>query len=105
MLLLYFYFLTISFLSCIVVGYDKYLARKKKRRISENTLLSWAFLGGSLGAGIGMWVFKHKTSKKSFLWKFYGIVFFQLLVLVVVYCFIDKEFYSRGFDVFRLRIQ
>jgi uncharacterized membrane protein YsdA (DUF1294 family) len=68
-----------------MMGYDKNAARNKKQRIAENTLLFWAFLGGSLGSGMGMWVFKHKTSKKSFLWKFYGIVVAQLLVLAL-YC-------------------
>jgi uncharacterized membrane protein YsdA (DUF1294 family) len=85
MLILYYYFSTISVLSFIMVGYDKYLARKKKRRISENTLLFWTFLGGSLGAGIGMWIFKHKTSKRSFLWKFYRIVIIQLLLGLALY--------------------
>lgn len=101
----YFYFLTISVLSFILVGCDKYLARNKKRRVSENTLLFWTFLGGSLGAGMGMWVFKHKTSKRNFLWKFYGVLIIQLIFLVVIYYFIDKQFYSRGFGVFRLQIQ
>ena len=68
-----------------MMGYDKYLARNKKRRISENNLLLWVFLGGIMGAGIGMWVFKHKTSKRSFLWKFWSIVFFQLLVVLTLY--------------------
>ena len=81
----YFYFLTISVLSFILVGCDKYLARNKKRRVSENTLLFWAFLGGSLGVGMGMWGFKHKTSKRSFLWKFYGILIIQLLLGLVLY--------------------
>ena len=83
--LLYYYFLIVSVLSFIVVGYDKYLARKKKRRISENSLLFWVFLGGSLGAGIGMWVFKHKTSKRSFLWKFLSIIIIQVLIGLVLY--------------------
>jgi uncharacterized membrane protein YsdA (DUF1294 family) len=83
--LLYFYFLAVSFLSFVLMGYDKYSARNKKSRISENTLILWVFLGGSLGAGIGMWVFKHKTSKRSFLWKFWSIVFFQLLVVLALY--------------------
>lgn len=83
--LLYFYFLIVSVLSFIVVGYDKYLARKKKRRISENSLLFWVFLGESLGAGIGMWVFKHKTSKRSFLWKFLSIIIIQVLIGLVLY--------------------
>lgn len=83
--LLYFYFLAISFLSFFMMGYDKYLARNKKRRILENTLLLWVFLGGILGVWIGMWVFKHKTSKRSFLWKFWSILFFQLLVMFALY--------------------
>jgi uncharacterized membrane protein YsdA (DUF1294 family) len=83
--LLYFYFLAISFLSFFMMGYDKYLARNKKRRISENTFLFWGFIGGSLGAGIGMRVFKHKTSKRSFLWKFWSIVLFQFLVVLALY--------------------
>ena len=67
------------------MGYDKYLARNKKRRITENTLLFWVFIGGSLGAGIGMWIYKHKTSKRSFLWKLYGIILFQFLVVFTLY--------------------
>ncbi len=85
MQLIYYYFLATTVISFILVGYDKYLARNKKRRISENTLLLWVFLGGILGARIGMWVFKHKTSKRSFLWKFWSIVLFQLLVVLALY--------------------
>ncbi|BDB52253.1 hypothetical protein GENT11_05650 [Flavobacterium ammonificans] len=68
-----------------MMGYDKYLARNKKRRILENTLLLWALFGGSIGTGFGMWVFKHKTSKRSFLWKFWSIVLFQFLVVLALY--------------------
>lgn len=83
--ILYYYFLTLSFLSFILIGYDKYLAENKRRRISEKTLLLSAFLGGSLGTGLGMWVFKHKTSKGSFLWKFYGVLVLQLLVALALF--------------------
>jgi uncharacterized membrane protein YsdA (DUF1294 family) len=88
MQLLYFYFLATIVISFILVGYDKYLARNKKRRIAENSLLLLALIGGSTGTGFGMWVFKHKTSKRSFLWKFWSIVLFQLLVLLTL-CFAD----------------
>ena len=83
MLLINYYFLFVSLCCFVMMGYDKNAARNKKRRVAENTLLFWAFLGGSLGSGMGMWVFKHKTSKKSFLWKFYGIVVVQLLGLTL----------------------
>ncbi|MEY4433530.1 MAG: hypothetical protein RLZZ44_1664 [Bacteroidota bacterium] len=81
------------------MGCDKYLARNHKRRIPETTFLLWCFIGGSIVAGIGMWVFKHKTSKRSFLWKFWSIVLFQLLIVLalnyfeVISVFIDKQFY------------
>ena len=89
MQLLYYYFSTLSAVSFILVGYDKYLARNKKRRIAENSLLRWALFGGSIGTSFGMWVFKHKTSKRSFLWKFWSIVLFQLLVVLTL-CFGDS---------------
>jgi uncharacterized membrane protein YsdA (DUF1294 family) len=88
MRLLYFYFLVTTVISFILVGYDKYLARNKKRRIAESSLLLLALIGGSTGTGFGMWVFKHKTSKRSFLWKFWSIVLFQLLVVLTL-CFTD----------------
>jgi uncharacterized membrane protein YsdA (DUF1294 family) len=86
--LLYYYFLATTVISFILVSYDKYLARNKKRRIAENSLLLLALIGGSTGTGFGMWVFKHKTSKRSFLWKFWSIVLFQLLVVLTL-CFTD----------------
>jgi uncharacterized membrane protein YsdA (DUF1294 family) len=88
MLILYYYFLAVTVVSFVLVGYDKYLARNKKRRIAENSLLLLALIGGSIGTSFGMWVFKHKTSKRSFLWKFWSIVLFQLLVVLTL-CFTD----------------
>jgi len=85
--LIYFYFLMVSLICFILIGYDKNAARNHKRRISESTLLAWSYIGGSVGAGIGMWVFKHKTSKRSFLWKLYGVILFQLLIGLALYYF------------------
>lgn len=45
---------------------DKLLARKKKRRIKEATLILISFLFGGAGAIFGMVVFNHKTSKMKF---------------------------------------
>jgi len=85
MLILYYYLLVISFLSFFVMGYDKYMARNNKRRIAENNLLLWTLFGGSIGTGLGMWVFKHKTSKRSFLWKFWSIVILQFLIVLALF--------------------
>lgn len=78
------YFLIINFAIFIIAGYDKYQARKNKRRIPENTLFSLAFLGGSIGLLFAMFFFRHKTSKPSFILKFSAIVFIQLVVAVLM---------------------
>ncbi len=64
-----------------LTAYDKYLAKAQKQRISERTLLSFVFFGGTIGSGLAMLIFRHKTSKKSYLWKFWGIVFLQFLLV------------------------
>jgi uncharacterized membrane protein YsdA (DUF1294 family) len=85
--LIYFYFLMVSLICFILIAFDKNAARNRKRRIPENTLLLWCLFGGSIGGGIGMWVLKHKTSKRSFLWKLYGVILFQLLIGLALYYF------------------
>lgn len=49
-----------------IFGYDKRCALRHRWRVSERTLLWAALLGGSIGAYIGMYVFRHKTRH----WKF-----------------------------------
>lgn len=44
-----------------VYGFDKYNAINGKQRVSERTLLCFAFLLGGFGAFLGMQVFRHKT--------------------------------------------
>ena len=50
----------------LIFGIDKMLAKKHKRRISESSLLTLAFLIGGVGAMFGMILFNHKTSKMRF---------------------------------------
>ncbi|WP_073174510.1 DUF1294 domain-containing protein [Chryseobacterium vrystaatense] len=78
--------LIINLLTFINFGWDKRLAVRHKRRISENTLLGLTFIGGTAGAGLGMLLFRHKISKKSFLLKFAGIILIQALGI----CFFVK---------------
>jgi hypothetical protein len=60
---------------------DKSYAKKGARRIPEKTLLLWAFLGGSIGAFLGMKVFHHKTLKPKF-----AVTVPLLMVLELVIC-------------------
>ena len=58
--------LLMNLLAFILYGVDKHKARKGAWRIPEATLLLAAFLGGSLGALLGMEIFRHKTKHTKF---------------------------------------
>ncbi|QOG03147.1 DUF1294 domain-containing protein [Flavobacterium sp. MDT1-60] len=75
------YFLFINMFVFILAGYDKYQARKNKRRIPENTLFFFEVIGGTIGLLTAMLFFRHKTSKTSFIVKF-SLIFLIQLVLV-----------------------
>lgn len=60
------YLLAINLLAFGMYGLDKRKASKGLWRISEARLLLVAALGGSLGAWLGMRVFRHKTRKMKF---------------------------------------
>lgn len=60
---------------------DKRRASQMRRRVPEITLHALAAAGGSLGAYLGMRVFRHKTIKGSFRVVFWLIVATQLVVL------------------------
>ena len=60
------YLLAMSVVTFVVYGIDKYKAKKNLWRIPEKVLILLAFIGGSLGALIGMGVFHHKTRKIKF---------------------------------------
>lgn len=51
-----------------VYAYDKRIAQQNrgKRRVPERTLLLLAFLGGFLGAALGMSICRHKTKHTRF---------------------------------------
>ena len=64
-----------DFVICLVIwniivfftyGADKLKAKKRMRRISEQTLITIAFLFGSIGALSGMYIFRHKTRHLKF---------------------------------------
>lgn len=60
------YILIINVIAFVVYGMDKQKAVKKEWRISEDTLIGLALIGGSVGALLGMRCFHHKTLKKKF---------------------------------------
>ena len=63
---LFFYVCVIKLAGFVLMGLDKRKAKKHLWRIPEKTLFLIAALGGSLGVLAGMYLFRHKTKHKSF---------------------------------------
>ncbi|MGX7418766.1 DUF1294 domain-containing protein [Carnobacterium gallinarum] len=79
------YFLAINILLFILMGLDKYRAKKRLWRIPEKTLLSFGILGGGLGGLVGMLIFHHKIR----VLKFKVIYFLGTIVMSsILYCLI-----------------
>ena len=65
-----------NLITFVVFGYDKYLARSNRRRISEKTLLTLALFGGSIGAVFAQKIFRHKSRKyRNLFWIILGVQF------------------------------
>ena len=60
------YLFLINATGFLVMHIDKQKALKKLWRIPENTLMSMAVIGGSIGIIAGMYLFQHKTMKEKF---------------------------------------
>ena len=64
--LLFAYLLLVNLAAFALMGADKRKARREAWRISEKTLFLSAIIGGSIGAILGMWLFRHKTRHWTF---------------------------------------
>ena len=81
-MILVYWLILVNLAAFILYGYDKSCARKNKRRVPEKTLLFWAWIGGSIGAFLGMRFFHHKTLKPKF------FVVPVLMVVEIIICVI-----------------
>lgn len=67
-------------------GYDKGRSRSQSSRVPEVVLHGLVFLGGTIGAYLGMIAFRHKTIKSSFRLVFWTVAVLQVfLILAVLY--------------------
>ena len=73
--------IAINPVACCYYGYDKWRSRAGGRRVPEFVLHALAIAGGSLGAYLGMQVFRHKTIKGSFRIAFWLIIVLQVTLL------------------------
>lgn len=55
------YIIIMNLVGFTLMGIDKHRARTRQWRIPEKVLFGAALLGGSLGAWVGMYAFRHKT--------------------------------------------
>ena len=85
---MFYILLLINAISFVLFWIDKRQAVRHRRRVSEFTLLSAAFLGGTIGTLLGMLMFRHKISKRSFISKI--VIIFSIEITVVLYFNFDK---------------
>ena len=80
----------INLVTFLVFGLDKLKAKRKVahefiRRVPEKTLFLLAALGGSVGALLGMKVWRHKTLHKTFRFGIPAILILQILISAGIY--------------------
>lgn len=75
------YFTAVNFIGFALMGIDKYKAKKRAFRIPEATLFIVAVIGGSIGSIAGMYIFRHKTRHRSFV---YGMPFILILQIALI---------------------
>ena len=85
---MFMYIVCINIYGFILMGLDKYKARKEKWRIKERTFFIIALLGGAMGAVLGMTMFRHKTQHASF---YLGI---PIIYIVNILCSLIIIYYS-----------
>jgi len=81
------YFIFINVAAFVVFTFDKFRSRVGASRVSERELHTFTMIGGFLGASLSMALFRHKTSKNSFLLKHIAII--ALWVLGIGYYFLE----------------
>jgi uncharacterized membrane protein YsdA (DUF1294 family) len=64
------WFAAFSAVTFLMFGLDKWKASRSGPRVSEFALVMLAALGGWIGGFIGMIVFRHKTAKWTFKFKY-----------------------------------
>ena len=76
------YLLLINAAAFVLMLADKVKARKNRWRIPERTLIGSALLGGSIGALLGMYTFRHKTRHLKFTLGVPAILIAQMILTV-----------------------
>ena len=83
------YLIGINVLTFLLYGIDKWRAQRDRWRIPEDTLIWLAIVGGSIGALLGMYLFRHKTKRRKFT---IGIPVILAVQLVLAYFLLPQLF-------------
>jgi len=86
------YLLVVNVVTFLAFGLDKIAAIEHKFRIKIVTLLGLAFLGGSIGGLMGMYMFRHKTKKDYFT---IGIPLILVMQAAVIFFLMNGDFSSK----------
>ena len=79
------YLLLINAVAFLLMLVDKIKAKKNRWRIPERTLFGSALLGGSVGALLGMYTFRHKTNHLSFTLGMPAILIAQIALAIWIF--------------------
>lgn len=75
------YLVVVNIVTFALFGYDKYCAQHDMWRVRESTLLLWSAVGGALGAGVAMEIFRHKTLHLKFKFGVPLLLFVQIILI------------------------
>lgn len=78
------YLLLINAVAFLLMLVDKIKAKKNRWRIPERTLFGSALLGGSVGALLGMYTFRHKTKHIKFIVGMPLILAAQIVIAILI---------------------
>lgn len=78
------YLVAVNVVTFALFAWDKYCATHGKWRVRESTLLFWAAIGGSLGAGAAMEICHHKTLHLKFKFGVPLLLFLQIILIGVL---------------------
>ena len=81
------YLIVINIISLIAFALDKiYAVGHSNRRIRISVLLLLSFIGGSIGALLAMYVFRHKTRKDYFV---IGVPLTMIMQVFLIFYFMN----------------
>ena len=76
------YLVIINIIGFLIMGLDKWKAKRNKWRITENTLFMITLIGGGIGTIAGMHLFRHKTKKPIFTVGMPAILILEVILIV-----------------------